>query len=276
MIKEYLYRLMLPILIANACESRIPRSGEKGQGVNCFVVAIDRESSPYFLATSYENKKLTGLIWNHDKYSDECSLDISELKNGELRVTHFYGLAEVTYNNIYDIVWHYFTKMIYLKINLYRHIDTTHQYFFNKRKFFTKKRMDLLQFMINDQLDRTHKGIGAIDLMTKLYSIKWVLHPSADEQQEKLELYLDSLVESGELEKINSKYIVTGKSISTVERYEEQERKHTEAVKLQKKMFWLTVVIALVAAVQAGIIKLPTLLNLSIESTHLQAVLARA
>lgn len=263
MLKERLYKWILPKLIARACESRIPRSGEKGEKVNCFVVALDRDASPYFVATSYEEQKLKGLKWNGDRYADEHPLEISELDNGTLRVTHYYGLSEVTYDSVYDIVWHYLTKLVYLKIHLYRYISSAHQYFFNKLKLVTKKRMDLLQFMVNDQLDRTHKGIGVIDLMTKLYSIKWALHPSADEQQEKLALYLDSLVASGELDKINGEYVVTGKAINAIERYEEQERKHTEAVKLQKKMFWLTVFIAAVAVVQAGVIKLPTLLDLS-------------
>jgi len=72
--------------------------------------------------------------------------------------------------------------------------------------------------MMNDQLDRTHDAISSMGLMTKLYSINWVLHPSKEEQQNKLELYLDSLVESGELRKVNYDYVVTGKAISTIEK----------------------------------------------------------
>ncbi len=93
-----------------------------------------------------------------------------------------------------------------------------------------------------------------------------VLHPSAYEQQNRLELYLDSLVESGDLRKVNREYVVTGKAISTIEKYEEEERRHTEAVKLQKRMVLLTILIAFVAIVQSGIIKLPVLLDLSSSS----------
>ena len=108
--------------------------------------------------------------------------------------------------------------------------------------------------------------------MTKLYSIKWVLHPSGDEQQKKLGLYLDSLEESKELRKVNDEYVVTGKAISTIEKYEEEERRHTEAVKLQRKMFWLTILLLIVGILQSGVIKLPIWLdysgNSSTESTH--------
>jgi hypothetical protein len=134
--------------------------------------------------------------------------------------------------------------------------------------------------MMDDQLDRTHDGITSLDLMTKLYSINWVLHPTGDEQQKKLEFYLDSLVGSGELREVNDEYVVSGKAITTIERYEEEERRHTEAVKLQKKMFWLTILLLFVATVQSGVIKLPTLLDFSginsRESTYNQATAADA
>ena len=68
------------------------------------------------------------------------------------------------------------------------------------------------------------------------------MHPSFDILHKKLDLYLESLVESGELKKVNDEFVVTGNAISTIEKYEEEERRHTEAVKLQRKMFWLTII----------------------------------
>ena len=61
---------------------------------------------------------------------------------------------------------------------------------------------------------------------SKLYSIKWVLHPNAAEQEKKLDLYLASLVFSEDLEKINNEYVVGGKALLTIEKHEEEERKH--------------------------------------------------
>lgn len=261
MIKYLIYRWMLPKLLTRACESRIPRSGEEGEKVNCFVVSLDREGQPFFIATKSMGKVLAGVKWDGNSYCEEHTLELAELGAYELRITHYYGLSTVTYDSIFDVAFHFLTKLVYLKIRLVRYIDATHQYFFNKSKIITKKRMELLQFMVNDQLDREHDGISSIDLMTKLYSIRWVLHPSAEEQEKKLELYLDSLVESGELRKVNYEYVVTGKAISTLERYEEEERRHTEAVKLQKKMVSLTIILALMAMIQAGLIRLPALID---------------
>ena len=275
MIKKFLYRWLLPRLIANSCESRIPRSGKKGEKVNCYVVAIDHDDSPYFIATAIDGDVLTGLKWNGSSYADSATISISEINSGSLNITHYYGLSEVTYDSIYDVAWNYVTRLIYIKIHIHRYIDTTFQYFFNKKKLVTKKRMELLRFMMDDQLNRTHDGIGSLDLMTKIYSTRLFLHPSRDMQFKKSDLYLDSLVSSGELEKINDKYVVTGKAISTIEKYEEEERRHTEAVKLQRKMFWLTLIAVLFAIVQSGLIKLPTVFDFSdnpiMENSHNKA-----
>ena len=256
-----MYRWMFSKLLSRACESRVPRSGEEGSRVNCFVVSLDRNSEPFFIATEYTSQDLRGVKWDGDSYAIDHTIPLSDINQYELRITHYYGLSTVTYDSIVDLAFHYLTRLVYLKIHLVRHIEATHQYFFNKSKIITKKRMELLQFMVEDQIDREHDGIRVMDLMTKLYSIRWVLHPSADEQEKKLELYLDSLVESGELRKVNLEYVVTGKAIGTLEKYEEEERRHTEAVKLQKKMVSLTIILAFMAMVQAGLIKLPPLID---------------
>lgn len=261
--KKILYRWLLPKLLKKACESRIARSGVKGEQVNCYVVVFDREKSPFFIAKKYYNGKLFGLKWDGKSYSNSIEISLEDLDKGEFIVTHYYGLSEVTYKNVYDLAFNYITKWVYIKFRLYQRIDSINQYFFNKRKLITKRRIELLRFMMADQIDRTHKGINSLDLMTKLYSIRWVSHPSGNDQQELLELYLDSLVKSGDLDKTNEQFVVTGKTISTLEKYEEEERRHTEAVKLQRKMFWLTILLFLIAIVQSGIIKLPTLLDFS-------------
>lgn len=276
MIKPFLYRWLLKRLLLKACESRIPRSGKKGEAVNCYVVALDRDDSPYFIATAITEDSLDGVKWDGNRYSVEDSIPFSEFENGKMNITHYYGLSEVIYENIYDAVWNYITKLVYLKIGIYRYIDSTHQYFFNKRKLVTKKRMDLLRFMLGDQIERTHNGISSLDIMKKIYSLRLFLHPSWQKQHTILKMYLDSLVDSGEIEEINNEYVVTGKAISTIEKYEEEERRHTEAVKLQRKMFWLTIVAVIFAVVQSGVIKLPTVLDLSnsvkVQNVHNKAI----
>ena len=258
-----IYKWHLPKLLSKVCEGRIPRTGEEGAKVNCFVVTLDKDSSPYFFIENIHGDELVGLEWDGSSYSNNKKISITDIDGNHLFIKHYYGLSEVKYFGIYGYLINRITSWPYLKIIVHRWIESVDQYFFNKKKLVSKQRNDLIAFMISDQIDRTHKGINSLDLMTKLYSIKWVLHPEGYQQKEKLELYLDSLVKSGDLELINDEYVVTGNAIRTIEKFEEEERRHVENVKMQKKMFWLTILIALLALIQAGVIKLPVLLDFS-------------
>jgi len=259
LLKNLFYKLLLPRLIKKACPARIPRSGKKGEGVNCYVVSLDQNEEPYFIATSIKGNIIGGLKWNNDSYSDEASILIDDIDKYNFIVTHYYGLSEIIYSSIYDIVWNYITRMAYIKLRFYKYIDSTFQYFFNKKKLVTKKRMNLLYFMIENQLDRDNDEISPLGLMSKVYSRRLFLHPSLGQHRKKIKLYLDSFVISGELEEKNGNYVVTGKAISTIEKYEEEERRHTDSIKIQRKMLYLTIVALVFATIQTGIIKIPTI-----------------
>jgi hypothetical protein len=261
--KRIIYKALLPRIVARLCESRIPRSGAKGAAVNCYVVTLDDGESPYFVATGFENDTLIGLKWDGTSYAEHHQISISEIERWRFGVTHYYGLSEITFGSIIDFAWHYATRLVYIRSRTYRYLDSAHQYLFNKKKLITKRRMDLLRFMMDDQMDRSHDGIRITALMSKLYTMRLFLHPSWEVQERKVELYLDSLVHSGELRKVNDEYVVSGAALSTLETYEEEERRHTEAVKLQTRMFWLALIAAMFALVQTGLIKLPTVLDLS-------------
>ena len=265
-IQKLLANWLFPKFISNACESRIPRSGAAGANVNCFVLAIDNNESPFFIATEISGDQISGLEWDGNSYANETILTVQEIENKNLRITHYYGLCEITYKGICDAAFHYTTKWAYIKIWLHKKLDSISQYLFNKKKLVTKKRIELLNFMMDSQLDRSHAGISFHQLMTGLYSINWILHPAREEQERRLELYLESLVNSGEISQINHEYVVTGSAISAIERYEEEERRHTEAVKLQKRMVLLTLILVFTALVQSGVIKLPVLIDLTQKS----------
>jgi hypothetical protein len=231
-------------------------------------VALDREESPYFVATAISGDILSGLEWNGNSYADDVTLSIADFETANLNITHYYGLSEVTYDSVYDAAWNYVTRLVYVKIRFHRYLESTFQYFFNKRKLVTKKRIELLQMMIDDQIDRMHDGISLLDLMEKIYSMRMFLHPSWATQEKRVQMYLDSLVASGELNHINDEYVVSGAALSTIERYEEEERRHAEAVRLQWLMVVITIVGVIFTAVQSGFIRLPTLIDLSKPSSQ--------
>jgi len=261
-LEALLCRVFLSRALERACESPIPRSGEDGKRVNCFSVSIDRFGEPYFLVTALSGPRLHGLEWTGERYAIKRSIELSDIDPRDVFVAHYYGLSDISYSGILDLAIGRIFFWPYIKIHTNRFFSRVDQYFFNKKKLITKQRIDLLRFLVDRHLEGSPIR-DTIDLMTALYTIKWVLHPDRDSQRLKLRFYLRSLVDTGELRESDSGYEVTGNALRAIEEYEEQERKHTESVKIQRRIMWLTLAIAFLTAVQAELLKLPTIFNLS-------------
>ncbi len=65
------------------------------------------------------------------------------------------------------------------------------------------------------------------------------------------------------LKKVNGDYCLTGHALSLVEERSEQERKHKQSIKIQWLIAILAFVTALLTIVQAGLVKLNPLLDLT-------------
>lgn len=190
-------------------------------------------------------------------------VNLSALDAKSMSVTHYYGLSSVQYSGLIDLVVGRSIKFEYLKIHVYRAITWLDQYFFNKKKLVTKQRMDLVRFLWELKLQGQDE-VDAFNLMGQLYSLKWILHPEGHDQKEKVEAFLESLSDTGELEaRQNGKYRITGFTLKAIEEHEEQERRHTDNVKIQRWALLLTLVIVVFTAIQAEIIKIPTIMDLS-------------
>lgn len=260
--EQRLASLVLTRALSRPGEARIPRSGKKGAAVNCFTTYVDKGDDPHLWAQGLNAGVLSCLEWDGSSFSIPSKLPLASFELNEFKITHYYGLAEISHIGLCDFALSQVTKWPYIRIHTARALSSIDQYWFNKKKLITKERKGLLKFLVNEALEGTpeHK---LLDLMTTLYSIKWFSHPQGKQARGRLEFYLDSLVETGELQKNNYKYVVTGKALQAIEEYEEQERKHTENVKMQWRAFWLAAAVAALTVVQAGLIKLPPVLDLS-------------
>ena len=257
---------LLGRVLSRQCGSRIPRSGSQGEAVNCFVAAIDKGEDPYLIVRSLsDNGKLDCIEWDGSSYTTPVEHPLATFQLRDFRITHYYGLYEVRYDGLVDFLIGCVTAWPYVKIHIVPTFVQLDQYLFNKKKLVSKARNDLLKLLVDEALEgRTEHE--SLDLMTALYSIKWYSHPAGGAVHDRLEFYLDSLVETGELKKVNHRYVVTGHALRAIEEYEEQERKHTENVKMQWRTFWLALAVAALTVVQAGLIKLPVLLDMTSAS----------
>ncbi len=258
----HIFRWLLSQALARKCPDRVPRSGSAGSKVNCFVVYVNHGTDPYLLIREVSGDVVICSEWTGSTFDKPVEVPIASIARSDLAVTHFYGLDEINYSGLASWAWGRILLWPYAKLWFIRVVGSVDQYFFNKRKLVTKQRIDLLKILVTRELEG--RAISSpIDLMTELYSLRWVMHPERDPQQRRLRFYLDSLVDTGELKRTSGDYKLTGEALKAIEVYEEQERKHTESVKEQRRMAWLTLAIVLLTAIQAGLVKLPTFLDWS-------------
>ncbi|KFF50221.1 hypothetical protein GY26_03335 [Gammaproteobacteria bacterium MFB021] len=152
--------------------------------------------------------------------------------------------------------------MVYLRIRFYRAIKSVDQYFFNKKNVVNIDRAQVLSCIHDMYLDGSGVGFSESSLLTRIHKYKWVRHPDKQLLLAKIKLHIKSLVEGGELNVIRGgQYSVNGKLLTTITMEEKNEREFVAAVKHQRMILFLTLVLVFVGAIQAGIIKLPVLID---------------
>lgn len=264
-IQQRLLLWFLPKLLQNKSPDSIPRSGEEGAKMNCFSIYVEKDSNPLYLldAFSKETDRFSVREWNKtsSSFSIEKNITSIDILSNDLRITHFYGLTDITFTGLYDLAFHYITKAVYVKIHYQRVINFIFQNAYNRRKLDSKNRINILSFLVKEQFepraksnqhwfdhyDSSLRGFGAWELMTKIHSTRWHYHPLGRYELSKLGLYLDSLVMSGDLKKEGIQYKITGKALETIDEYDENERRHKDSIKIQRRISLLTFVIAIVA-----------------------------
>ena len=103
--------------------------------MNCYVVALDKESSPHFLVNNIDGDELVGLEWDGHSYSIQKKMPISTITEHDFFIKHYYGLSEVKYFGIYDYLINKLTKWPYLKIRIHRWIESADQYFLTEKNW---------------------------------------------------------------------------------------------------------------------------------------------
>jgi hypothetical protein len=267
-IDRYIFKYLLRRALTRLCPDRIPRSGDAGAAINCYSLRVDHQGEPFVLITSFGDETITGLEWNGASYVSPVTLSLRDVVAADIYTTHYHGLAETNYFGIRDFALGHFTRWPYMKAWLYFKHEGISQFFFNRKKLVTKQRYELLKFMLSRSLEG-QTSFESLALMIDLYSIKWVLHPQGEAQHRKVQLYLDLLADAGELKRMNQHtFVLTGQALKAIEEYEEQERRHYSTVKLQRRALYLSSAVALLALVQAGLIRLPPLIDLTKASTQ--------
>lgn len=255
-------RVLLDIPLRRTCPDRIPRSGDAGAAVDCYSTRVIRGEDDYLIVRSAEGDICDCLEWDGDRYSIETKVQFDELLKHRFEFVHFHGLCTTTYSGWLDLALGRIFRLPYIKAKIHFAHQNLAQGLYNRRKLVTKQRIDLLKVILAAQLNGRDK-LSSLSVMSLIHTDKWYLHPNHEDEHHRVKFHLEKLAETKDLIKNGIDYQITGQGVAAIELYEEQERKHGESISAQRRMVWLTVLIALLTLVQAGLVRLPPILDLT-------------
>lgn len=127
------------------------------------------------------------------------------------------------------------------------------------RKRVSIERFRVLEVVREMQLSESIPTDSSISVW--LLGEDWMRHDAGIANHKNIQLMLKALLELQELKKEKYKYQITGAGIAALSQYEEEERKHKEAMGLQRGIRWLTVAMAIAALLQAKVVEFTPLLK---------------
>ncbi|UVO54542.1 hypothetical protein [Sphingomonas sp. SUN039] len=176
---------------------------------------------------------------------EPATISLSELSAMPVRIHQYMGELEIVYSSPVEFIWHYWFRIPQCKLL----IERTLSLIYSRKLLLRSDQIDVLQTFI-DQFTGQEGGKTVMELMEDTYGLRWAMHPRGMAMYRYNKLLLDSLRDSGELTSENGRYIATPKAVSKVIQYELEDRRHRDSVAEQKRMAWLTIVLAIIGAVQ--------------------------
>lgn len=243
-----IYWHVITALLRTPCPVRIPRSGNAGQEVNCYTVELRDGNAPFLFIEDVTNLGVRGSQWSEidHRYNTQTDISFSEIKRYNLVICHFYGLAELKFDGIFDYIRQKLFPSAYIKLWW----SDVQQIVFNSRKLFRAKRIKILELMINRHIESGGNSISSWDIMNDLHSLRWYQHPQGTVEHDRLQLFLTSLVETGDIEKDEAlpfHFKVKGLALKTLSDFTAEEERHRQSLSLQQKMKFLSWILAISA-----------------------------
>ena len=237
-----LLRQALMIVVSKLSTGSTPRDGERANSVNCFWALLETDENKEFKlgVKNIQDEGIMGITWNADDCENECCIPNSWLAGYEFTATHCLGQYTFRYSNLSSFLLREIFWIPVIEIN----IDRFTQHLFNS---FTPKRthrIEVLKTVVEFTIEQEASdnfifdedmGTDALSIMQRIHSIRIGRHQDYGRSDAHLDLTLESLIESHDIEKRENGYRAKGKALSTIAQYELENRRHKDR-KLQNNL----------------------------------------
>lgn len=240
--------------------SGVVRIGTGVELVDSKIIRFLKNGEPWLIVERREGDELICSTWDGATHAGEARHQIEKFRDDQYEIKHYYGPNTIYFSGLADYARGYYLRLPYILIKIRRGLEHAGTFLYNRRRIVLGQRLDLLTFMI-EQAAEGRASFNSLDLMTDMHTLRWITHPSGESIRSRLELYLDSLVDTGELSKTNHDYRLNGQALRLVEERSEHERKHRQGIRIQWLIAALTLATVILTIFQAGLIRLDPLLD---------------
>lgn len=263
-LKEKLWRKNLPLFVSTGAATENP--------YNYYAVYfVDTQRLRYLLAgETQDGVILQKWIPEQHAYSQNVTVPVSELDAMEAQIVHYRRKASLSFDSIILFTFNRYMRIAYIKNAISRGKGRFMSALFAKKEVKSRDRITLLNLLVNEYIvqrpAKTNSGFSTEEVVELVYGKLWYKHIRSEEFSRKVTLLLQSLAITEDLNFIDNRYFVQGKSIATIVTWEKDERRDAQQLKMQKNIVRLmliitasTLMITLAILAQAGIVNLPHL-----------------
>lgn len=226
----------------------IPRSGE-AEDKRDYYMAVVRGMAvgTHLIVDSYNTKGVTGRLFGQSIPLEPQTITWDELEKLNLEITYYLGPCDFKYASHWKFLWAHIFKWP----QLYRVGQRLRQLVFNRKKLVRVDRISALRHLVEQRIGKRDARSSPVQLLAEMHTFRAFHHPSREEQLAYSTLLMDSLVASGDLSNDQGSYKVTPKALVTLAQHDEDNRRHRDNKIIQWLVVWLTIILAIAAAIEA-------------------------
>ena len=241
-------RRALLIVVEKPAPDSIPLSArEKVRKRDYYTAMFEQDvGNRGFLVDAVENHVVRGRWVSRSANPEPATIELIELTTVPLEIRQYLSELEIVYSSPREFVWHHYLHLPRLKLAK----ELASQWIYARKILLRADRIDILRRLLESDIQERDR-ISTMEMMNDLHGRRWPVHPQALAIYRYTELLLQSLAKSGDLEEQNGAYRVLPKAIETIVIHEVEDRRHQGNVKLQLWVVGLTLVLAIIGAIQA-------------------------
>ncbi|HHX8661998.1 TPA: hypothetical protein ACVO37_001661 [Vibrio alginolyticus] len=247
-----------------ATTGKVARSGEEAKEVDLYSIRMSNEEGRY-LVQSIHDDKIYALKLNKQatKFEEEVQLDLDSFDKYDYDFMHYYGTVNIGYESRNDFLLNELTYLYVLRAKWSSSKYLVPAWWWRRKKLPMPTREMVLEAIIDLSERKGIRQFEKMELLYEIYTAKVLHNRKSRDISNRLDLVLASLKESKELRVLgHNQHLINGQALATYERLLEERARAAEENAREKRsrrqssaMLWLTVVLAITAAFQSGLIE---------------------